>query len=173
MFFFGVCYNLADPKETAMPHIASIVYSPKIDYREPADAYLRVPVSMADLVAGHGINGDRKGSQPDRGLNVMSAEILAELAQEGFQTGPGQMGEQVVIAGLDFASLSAGTRLQLGPAAAIEFIKNRTGCERFEHIQGHPRASVQDRVGFMARVVAGGLIRVGDPVSVLEMVPGD
>ena len=156
-----------------MPHIASIVYSPKIDYQEPADAYLRVPVSMADLVAGHGIDGDRKGSQPDRGLNVMSAEILAELAKEGFQTGPGQMGEQIVIAGLDFASLTEGARLQLGPVAAIEFVKNRTGCERFEHIQGRPRASVRDRVGFMARVVAGGLIRVGDPVSVLEMVPAD
>ena len=156
-----------------MPHITSIVYSPKIDYQEPADEYLRVPVSMADLVVGHGIDGDRKGSQPDRGLNVMSAEILAGLAREGFKTGPGQMGEQIVIAGLDFAALGEGVRLQLGPAATIEFIKNRTGCERFEHIQGQPRATVADRVGFMARVVVGGLIKVGDPVSVLETVPGD
>ena len=156
-----------------MPTITSIVYSPKIDYQEPADEYLRVPVSMADLVEGHGIEGDRKGSQPDRGLNVMSAEILSDLAQAGFKTDPGQMGEQIVIAGLDFAALGAGARLQLGQAATIEFIRNRTGCERFEHIQGQPRATVAERVGFMARVVAGGRIRVGDPVSVLEMAPGD
>ena len=156
-----------------MPNLTSIVHCPKLDYQEPADEYLRVPVSMADLVAGHGIDGDRKGSQPDRGLNVMSAEILAELAQAGFKTGPGQMGEQIVISGLDFAALSAGTRLQLGHAATIEFIQNRTGCERFEHIQGRPRATVNGRVGFMARVVAGGRIRVGDPVSVLETVAGD
>ena len=156
-----------------MAHITSIVYSPKIDYQEPADEYLRVLVSIADLVAGHGIDGDRKGSQPDRGLNVMSAEILAGLASEGFQTGPGQMGEQIVISGLDFGALSEGTRLQLGSAAAIEFIKNRTGCDRFEHIQGGARATVADRVGFMARVVASGRIRVGDPVSGLELAPRD
>jgi MOSC domain-containing protein YiiM len=154
-------------------HIASIVYTPSNDYQEPADHYLRVPVSTAELVAGHGIRDDRKGSHPDRSLNVMSAEILAGLAGEGFQINPGQMGEQLVIAGLDFSALAEGTRLQLGPTACIEFIKNRTGCERFEHIQGHPRESAAGRVGFMASVVTGGRIAVDDPVRVLEAVPGD
>lgn len=156
-----------------MPHIASIVYTPAHDYVEPADHYLRVPVTNADLIAGHGIEGDRKGSSPERGLNVMSAEILAGLAGEGFKTGSGQMGEQLVLAGLDFSTLSEGTRLQLGQTATIEFVKNRTGCSRFEHIQGHPRESVAGRVGFMARVVTGGRIRVGDPVSVLETALAD
>src|SRR5215831_17936530 len=96
-------------KEHHMPTLTSIVYSPKMDYEEPADHYLRVPVTMADLVAGHGIRGDRKGSQPDRGLNVMSAELLAGLAEEGFKTAPGQMGEQLVLSGLDFFSLAEGT----------------------------------------------------------------
>lgn len=156
-----------------MAHIASIVYSPADDYRETADYYLRVPVSQAELVAGHGIRGDRKGSNPDRGLNVMSAELLAGLAREGFQTGPGQLGEQVVIAGLDFTSLAEGTRLQLGNNATIEVIKNRTGCERFEHIQRHPPETAAGRLGFMASVVAGGPIAVGDAVTVLEVVAGD
>jgi MOSC domain-containing protein YiiM len=156
-----------------MPHIASIVYTPKFDYQEPADHYLRVPVSTAELVEGHGIRGDRKGSQPDRGLNVMSAEILSDLAKEGFKTGPGQMGEQLAISGLDFSALTEGARLQIGDVATIEFIKNRTGCERFEHVQGRPRETVAGRVGFMASVVTGGRIKVGDAVSVLEAVPGD
>ena len=156
-----------------MTHIASIVYTPSHDYQQPANHYLRVPVSNAVLVAGHGIDGDRKGSQPDRGLNVMSAEILAGLAQAGFMTGPGQMGEQLVIAGLDFSALVPGTRLQLGDTACIEFINNRTGCERFEHIQGQPRETVAGRVGFMAHVVTAGHIKVGDSVRVLEAVAGD
>ena len=93
-----------------MAHITSIVYSPKLDYEEPADHYLRVPVTMADLVAGHGINGDRKGSQPDRGLNIMSAEIMATLAPEGFKTAPGQLGEQICLSGLDFSTLNINTQ---------------------------------------------------------------
>ncbi len=150
-----------------MPSIASIVYTPEHDYVEPADYYLRVPVTSAVLVAGRGIHGDRKASSPERGLNVMSAEILAGLAQEGLKTGPGQMGEQIVIEGLDFSALAEGARLRIGEAAIIEFVKNRTGCSRFEHIQGHSRESVAGRVGFMARVVAGGHIKVGDAVSVV------
>jgi MOSC domain-containing protein YiiM len=86
------------------------------------------------------------------------------------------MGEQLVLAGLDFSTLAVGARLQLGEAAGaavIEFVKNRTGCDRFEHIQGRPRESVAGRLGFMARVVAGGRIKVDDPVSLLEAVAGD
>jgi MOSC domain-containing protein YiiM len=156
-----------------MAHIASIVYTPADNYQEPADHYLRVPLSRAELIAGHGIRGDRKGSNPERGLNVMSAELLAGLAPEGFQTGPGQMGEQVIIAGLDFSSLAEGTRLQLGDVATIEVIKNRTGCERFEAVQRHPPETAAGHLGFMARVVAGGPIAVGDPVKVLEPAMGD
>ena len=67
------------------------------------------------------------------------------------------------------------SRLQIGQAAIVECISDRIPCERFEHIQGRPRASATGRVGFMASVVTGGRIKVGDSVSVLvgETVPGD
>ena len=92
------------------------------------------------LVESHGIDGDAKGGSGDRQLNVMLAEALAELATEGFKTDPGAMGEQIVIAGLDPASLVGGARLRLG-SAVIEVGIPRTGCARFEMIQGKPRQS--------------------------------
>ena len=148
------------------PHIVSIVYTPAGDYDRPVERYLRVPISSADLVAGRGIRGDRKGSNSNRALNLMSAETLAVLANEGFKTSPGQMGEQIVIAGLDFSSLIEGTRLQLGDAAVIEFVQDRTGCERFERIQGKSPSTVAGRLGFMACVITGGHIAAGDAVRV-------
>jgi MOSC domain-containing protein YiiM len=156
-----------------MPEIASIAYSPRDVPADPADYYQRVPISQTELVASHGIRGDRKGSNPDRGLNVMSAEILEGLAGEGFKTGPGQMGEQIVIRGIDVADLETGTRLQLGQTACIEVISLRTGCDRFEHIQGHAPETAARRLGVMAGVVTGGPIAVGDPVQVLEPALGD
>ena len=150
-----------------MSEIRSIVYSPRNLPAEPHDHYQRVPVAEADLLVGRGLRGDRKGGSPKRQLNLMSAEALDALAQQGFQTGPGQMGEQIVLAGLDFAALAPGTRLQLGSAATIEFIKDRTGCERFEHIQGHSPSEAAGRMGVMARVVTRGHIAVGDPVRLL------
>jgi MOSC domain-containing protein YiiM len=149
-----------------MPTLTSIVYSPDDGTPDPADHYFRVPLDLAALTTKGGIKGDRKGRNPDRQLNVMGAATLARLAAQGFQTGPGQMGEQLVLEGLDVDALAPGDQVQLGPSAVIEVVKARTGCDRFEHIQGLPRTSA--RLGVMARVVAAGEVRVGDAVQVVR-----
>ena len=157
-----------------MAQIVSIAYTPRDVERRPTDHYARVPVERATLVEQRGIEGDVKGSGGSRQLNVMRAETLAELAAEGRQTGPGQMGEQLVIAGLDPASFAEGTRLQLGKSAVIEVGIPRTGCNRFESIQGTTKQSVAGRLGVLARVVAGGEVAVGDAVVVVaEAAPVD
>ena len=150
-----------------MSEIRSIVYSPRNLPAEPDDHYQRVPVAEAELLVGRGLRGDRKGGSPKRQLNLMSAETLAALAQAGFQTGPGLMGEQIVISGLDVNALEPGARVQLGETACIEVVSHRTGCERFEHIQGHSPSEAAGRMGVMARVVTRGHIAVGDPVRLL------
>jgi len=63
-------------------------------------------------------------------------------------------------------ALAPGVQLRIGETAVVELDKLRTGCARFEHIQGHSKASVAGRLGRMARVLVGGQIRVGDTVSV-------
>jgi len=101
-------------------------------------------------------------------LNIMSFEALWALREEGFQTEPGQMGEQIVIRGLDVGRLAEGDGLQIGEHARVEIVSHRTGCERFEHIQGKSPRLAAGRMGVMAKVVAAGAIRVGDPVKVLR-----
>ena len=147
--------------------VASIVYKPEGGEPDPEDRYLRSPLRSAQLVVGIGIEGDRKGGHPKRNLNIMSQETLDALQAEGFHTRPGEMGEQVVLRGLDVARLAAGDRLRLGDRACVEVVDQRTGCRRFEHIQGVSADAVAGRMGVMAVVVAGGPIRVGDPVALL------
>ena len=96
----------------------------------------------------------------------MHAELLAQLGTEGFRVGPGEMGEQIVVAGVNPAVLVAGARLQFRDAV-IEVIEPRTGCARFEMIQGKPRGDAKGRLGVIAIVVTGGEIAVGDAVEVL------
>jgi MOSC domain-containing protein YiiM len=145
--------------------VVSIVYRPRNSGR-PQDRYAREPLERAQLIELQGVAGDAKGGSGDRQLNVMLAESLAELAAEGFQTTPGAMGEQIVLSGLDPAALAPGTRLKLGPAV-IEIGIPRTGCARFEVIQGKPRQSAKGRLGAMARVISSGEVAVGDAVEVL------
>lgn len=148
-----------------MAHVVSIVYRPKGTTR-PTDHYARVAAERVELVPRKGIAGDMKGAVSDRELNVMHAEQLAQLGTEGFKVGPGEMGEQIVVSDVDPAALVAGTRLRLG-AATVEVIEPRTGCARFEMIQGKPRGVAKGRLGVIARVIEGGALAVGDAVELL------
>lgn len=148
-----------------MAHVVSIVYRPK-DSGRPQEHYSRVPTERVQLIESHGIEGDRKAGSKKRQLNVMLAEQLAELGEEGFQVGPGEMGEQIVVAGVDPAALTEGARIKLG-AAVIEVFELRTGCARFELIQGKSRREAKGRLGAIAGVVVGGEVAVGDAVEVL------
>jgi MOSC domain-containing protein YiiM len=151
-----------------MPSIVSIAYSPPTEIPRPLDRYHRAPAAEAMLVADRGIESDRKSKGGDRQLNIMSAATLEQLRNEGFHTAPGQMGEQLVLEGLDVDNLPAGSKIKLGPSAVVEVMIPRTGCDRFEHIQGKLKRLVRGRLGVMARVKASGKITVGDAVSVIE-----
>jgi MOSC domain-containing protein YiiM len=150
-----------------MSRIMSIVYTPK-GSRKSSTQYTRVPIETANLVAGYGIEGDTKGGSRKRQLNLMSAEMIEQLQHEGYKTAPGELGEQIVIAGLDVVALVGGERIQIGESACVEIIALREPCERFAGIQGKTAASAEGRVGVMAKVVASGVIRVGDEVKMLE-----
>ena len=150
-----------------MPQIVSIVYKPSNLEKRPADYYSRLAIDCAELVTGSGILGDTKGKPSDRQLNIMFDEKVAELKREGFLTEPGQLGEQIVIKGLSVDKMQPGTQLRMGDSAVVELLEERTGCGRFEHIQGHPKELATGRLGYMARVVADGEIAVGEPVMVV------
>ena len=154
-----------------MASIYSIVYKPKDRVNEQRmDFYVRSPLQEANLVANYGIQGDQNGGHhPDRQLNVLSREWQLGLMEKGYNIEPGQFGEQIVISGIAIETLEPGTRLQLGGEARIEVVKTRTGCDHFEAVQGKP-VSGAGALGVMARVIASGVIRVGDPVTVLETV---
>jgi MOSC domain-containing protein YiiM len=150
-----------------MSELTSIVYKPA-EAEATKTAYTRLPLREARLIAGCGIEGDAKGGRPERALNIMSVETLESLAGEGFRVNPGQMGEQLIIAGLVVDTLPIGTRLQIGDEACVELTQPRTGCNKFEACQEKPAQQAAERLGMMANVVAGGTIRVGDSVTIRE-----
>lgn len=150
-----------------MAHVVSITITPKGIERRPADRFGRVSVDRATLVANRGIAGDLHAKPGKRQLNVMFAETVAQLRDEGFRTAPGELGEQLVLAGIDENAQAPGARLRLGESAVIELVMLRTGCERFSSIQGLPAKAAKSRIGYMARVIAGGEIAAGSTVDMV------
>jgi MOSC domain-containing protein YiiM len=154
--------------EATPPRVVSFAFTPADIEQRPEDRYARVAANRVTLAVNHGIVGDTKGRAGRRQLNVMRAETMAGLRAEGFRTGPGELGEQIVIAGLEDADLKIGRQFQLGDAV-IEVTLPREPCGRFAHIQGKPKETAEGRIGVMARVVVGGDVAVGDAVRELAV----
>jgi len=149
-----------------MAHIVSLAYKPADLESHPLDRFSRIAVERAVLVAGHGIAGDAKARPDSRQLNVMLAETVEQLRAEGFRTAPGELGEQMVIAGLSAETAIPGRRLRLGMSAVIELAYARVPCRRFARIQGQSKDVFRGRIGLMARVIVGGEVVVDAPVAV-------
>jgi len=154
-----------------MGSIYSIVYQPADrEYGSRSEGFIRVPVQQANLIAGHGIEGDRKaGHQADRQINLLSREWLLQLKDVGYRIEPGQFGEQLTLVGIDLEQLKLGERLQLGATACIEIRRVRNPCDRLQASQQLAIDGLK-AIGVMGTVVTGGTIRVGDPVIRLQSV---
>ncbi len=123
----------------------------------------------ATVRANHGIEGDlRAGHHPQRQLNIMDAETLAELQAEGFPVGPGIMGENLVIEGIRLDQMPPGTCIRIGRQVLIETTKLRQPCSNLTPIDARMPEAVENRVGMLAQVLQGGEIQVGDPVTLVE-----
>ena len=146
------------------------------------------------LVAGHGVEGDvhagatvkhrsrvRKNPyQPNlRQVHLIHAELHEELAEQGFDLSPGQMGENVTTNGVELLSLPTGTRLRLGGEAVVEVTGLRNPCAQLDEIAPGLMKAVLDRdadgelvrkSGVMGVVLEGGEVRPGDSIQV-ELPP--
>ena len=142
------------------------------------------------LVAGLGVEGDvhagatvkhrsrvrRDPTEPNlRQVHLIHAELHAELAAQGFELRPGQMGENVTTSGVELLALPTGTRLRLGSAAVVEVTGLRNPCNQLDGLSPGLMEAVLDRdedgelvrkSGVMGVVLEGGEVRAGDPIEV-------
>jgi MOSC domain-containing protein YiiM len=109
---------------------------------------------------------------PDRAVCVYSLEVIEALRKEGHSIAPGAAGENFTIAGLDWKHIGPGTRLRVGHEVQLEVLSYTAPCKHntcwftdgdFSRISQkvHPGWS---RV--YARVLAEGVVKQGDPVTV-------
>ncbi len=118
----------------------------------------------------------RDPHQPNlRQVHLIHAELHAELRGAGFNLSAGQMGENITTEGIDLLGLPTGTRLRFGDEAIIAITGLRNPCAQLDQIQAGLMAAVLGRdaqgnlirkAGVMAVVVAGGLVRPGDAITI-------
>jgi MOSC domain-containing protein YiiM len=123
-----------------------------------------------------GLVGDRQSSRrhhgaPFQALCIWNVETIAELADRGHPIGPGDAGENVTAAGLDWPSVRPGVRLELG-SVLCEVSSYAEPCKQNARwFSDRDFTRIHDRNGPWSRVYATvlepGVIAVDDE-AVLE-----
>jgi MOSC domain-containing protein YiiM len=138
----------------------------------------KLPVPEARITV-NGVAGDRQRNLeahggPDRAVCLFSLEVIEALQAEGHSIKPGSSGENLTIAGLDWAGLKPGDRLRIGDAVRLEIVKYTEPC-RFNaqwFLEGNfNRINQKKHPGWSrlyARVLAEGVVRPGDAVTIEE-----
>ena len=150
------------------------------------NVFSKPPQAGISLVAGLGVEGDahkgktvqhlylqRKDSTAPnlRQVHLVQSELFDELRQQGFEIGPGNIGENITTRGID---LPAGARLRIG-AACIEITGLRNPCGQLDNFRKGLTKAVTGKnangkayllSAVMGIVVTGGDIGSGDAIAV-------
>jgi MOSC domain-containing protein YiiM len=127
-------------------------------------------------VAGRGLEGDRNfyahgdGHDPADEITLIAAEGLARArADHGLELAPGEHRRQVVVEGVDLLAL-LGATVRVGEID-VEVIADNPGCRYLQDLTGKPMLrGLRRNGGVRGRIVTGGRVRVGDPVTAATAV---
>lgn len=132
-------------------------------------------IASAEIDAA-GIVGDRQGNRQNHGrpwqaLCVFSMDVIEALAAEGHPIGPGSVGENITIDGVDWARMRGGLTIEIGevqlrtssPAAPCHKIGDSFIDRDWNRIDHSARPGW---ARWYASVLSGGTVSPGDAVTI-------
>lgn len=126
----------------------------------------KVDAGKAELVVNHGVKGDaHAGGDPIRQVSLLADEKIKAFNAAGAGVEYGAFGENLVIGGVDLATLPVGTRLRAG-RALLEITQHGKQCHSRCAIYERMGDCIMPREGVFAKVLEGGEISVGDEIDV-------
>jgi MOSC domain-containing protein YiiM len=137
----------------------------------------KAPVPVLHVTAG-GAEGDYNNyrtvelnGDPDQALLLVTEDLLNQLNREGWPLQPGDLGENLTVAGIAESDLGAGVRLASG-AVRIELTKPCKPCSELYTLPcvGPERGpaflkATAGRRGWYAKVLAPGDLRPSDSIA--------
>ena len=139
--------------------------------------FFKQRASQLRLIAGHGVEGDAHAGatvkhrsrvaidpgQPNlRQIHLIHSELIDQLASEGFDVAPCELGENITTSGIALLDLPAGTLLRIGEAAVVEITGLRNPCRQIEAF----RAGLLARLAF--RGADGNIVRLAGVMGVVR-----
>jgi MOSC domain-containing protein YiiM len=112
---------------------------------------------------------------PDSAVLLLTQDTLEELRGEGWPIAAGDLGENVLLAGIPAGALQPGRRVRLGEAQ-VEITRACDPCTELYLLPyvGTARGpeflrTMQGRRGWYARVLEAGVVERGDPAQLISV----
>jgi MOSC domain-containing protein YiiM len=132
-------------------------------------------------ITSAGVEGDynrwrteKAQGDPDQAVLLLSEEILGKLREEGWPVQPGDLGENVTLAGLALDALKPEVEVRLGEVV----LQVSKACDPCTILYTLPYVGVErgpeflrtmhGRRGWYARVLQGGIVRADSPIEITD-----
>ncbi len=125
-------------------------------------------VDQARLLENFGLEGDAHAGDWHRQVSFLASESIEQARSQGLDVTFGDFAENIATIGIDWKALPVGTRVQLGDTAIVEITQIGKECVKKCAIYYQAGDCIMPREGVFARVLAGGVIRIGDPFEIIE-----
>jgi MOSC domain-containing protein YiiM len=112
-----------------------------------------------------------------RQVHLIHSELLDELAGKGFHVSPGELGENILTAGIELLDLPTGALLNIGPDVVVQIEGLRNPCNQINGHSPQLMDAMLDRAtdgalvrkaGIMGTVLAGGRVSIGDGILITK-----
>ena len=131
----------------------------------PEKGTQKTNAGQALFVEDYGIEGDAHAGKWHRQVSLLSYDRIEEFRKRGADVANGAFGENFVVEGIDFKTLPIGTRFQCNDVVLeMNQIGKEChhGCEIFQKMGD----CIMPREGVFAKVISGGIIRVGNTLDI-------
>ena len=115
-----------------------------------------------------GIDGDIHAGNWHRQVSLLAMESIEKMREKGLNVRPGAFAENITTEFIDLPNLRVGDRIGLGETE-LEITQIGKECHARCAIYYAAGDCVMPREGVFARVISGGVLQVGDPVSITGM----
>ncbi|OGR87130.1 MAG: molybdenum cofactor sulfurase [Elusimicrobia bacterium RIFCSPHIGHO2_02_FULL_57_9] len=127
-------------------------------------------VGQAMFLENFGIEGDAHAGNWHRQVSLLAWESIEKMRAKGLQVNAGSFAENITTRGMDLVSLPIGSRISIGNGVVFEVTQIGKECHTRCAIYTLAGDCVMPREGVFARVIHGGMVKVGDGIAQLSPV---
>jgi MOSC domain-containing protein YiiM len=115
-----------------------------------------------------GLKNDVHAEPGIRQVSLLAKESIEKIRAKGLDVQYGDFAENLTTEGIDLPSLPVGTKLKVGDGVLLEVSQIGKVCHNRCNIFYTVGDCVMPREGIFAKVMAGGQIKIDDPIEITE-----